>query len=249
MSDSIGTQRGGAVLEPDVAPSPRPEVGLNSAAPGSETVGQGYVYAGKLLPPVPPFAGGRSAGSEAQADGSPGESSQFQPEGRFDFSRFFKRSNLSTLLEGINITPNMLFLLLFLGMAMWLYVVYWVRHNEPLANQVLGSEAISLPGSHADRRIVEGIRKAVPIRTSQGGQPAFVSDSPAAAPGALDTYGGAVALPSGTLPLQPAPYSHQSLAQHPVVAPASVPSASWHGAYHVPVHSADGLRLKTITNR
>jgi hypothetical protein len=75
---------------------------------------------------------------------------------------------LSDVLQGINVTPNFLFLLLFLGFTAWLGVVYWVRHHEPLANHVLGTGngAAQSASAIADRRLVAGIKKTLPIRTS-----------------------------------------------------------------------------------
>ena len=64
------------------------------------------------------------------------------------------------------ITPNFLFLLLFLAFTGWLGVVYWVRHNEPFANAVLGSGRAYAPTAHADRRLLEGVREAMPFKTS-----------------------------------------------------------------------------------
>jgi hypothetical protein len=73
---------------------------------------------------------------------------------------------LSDALQGINVTPNFLFLLLFLGFAGWLWVVYWIRHNEPLANSVLGTHTAQSTTTHADRSMLAGIKKTLPVRTS-----------------------------------------------------------------------------------
>lgn len=74
--------------------------------------------------------------------------------------------SLKKLFEGIVITPNFLLLLMFLGFTGWLGVIYWVRHNEPFANHVLGSQKAYAPTAHQDRYIVEGIKEALPIKTS-----------------------------------------------------------------------------------
>ncbi len=76
----------------------------------------------------------------------------------------FRSVKLSDMLQGINITPNFMLAMLFLGFTSWLFVVYWIRHNEPLANQVLGTPTAGAPTSHADRRIVAGAKFALPIR-------------------------------------------------------------------------------------
>lgn len=74
--------------------------------------------------------------------------------------------SLKKLFEGIVITPNFLLLMMFLGFTGWLGVIYWVRHNEPFANHVLGSHKAYAPTAHQDRYIVEGIKEALPIKTS-----------------------------------------------------------------------------------
>ena len=104
----------------------------------------------------------------------------------------------------------MLFLLLFVGMGLWLWVIYWVRHNEPLANQVLGTTNSSVQ-AHADRRIVDGIRKAVPIRTSTNTGKVFV---PNGSPGQVFAHDPMVPqVPHGALPLHQAVPMNQ--AQYP----------------------------------
>lgn len=171
----------------------------------------------------------------------------------FSWRGAIKRANISSIFQGINITPNMLFLLLFLGMGLWLWVIYWVRHNEPLANQVLGTTNSSVQ-AHADRRIVDGIRKAVPIRTGSNTGRVFVPTGNAGLDGGK-VYAQPVQVPHGALPLAPAVPMQGQLSSgqfdpnimHPATAD------TWqnppHSAYHVPVQTADGMRLKTITNR
>lgn len=78
----------------------------------------------------------------------------------------FRRLKLSDALQGINITPNFMFLVLFVGFTAWLGVVYWVRHHEPLANSVLGTAAAHSATAYDDRRLVAGIKKTLPVRTS-----------------------------------------------------------------------------------
>lgn len=89
-----------------------------------------------------------------------------------------RKAKLSDLLQGINVTPNILFLFLFLGFIAWLGVIYWIRHNEPLANQVLGSHR-GPGGHHADRHLVEGIKKSYPIQTPGIRGEIFVPNKPA----------------------------------------------------------------------
>ncbi|MBZ0186086.1 MAG: hypothetical protein K8F91_07490 [Candidatus Obscuribacterales bacterium] len=77
-----------------------------------------------------------------------------------------KGVKLSDMVQGINVTPNFMLAMLFLGFTAWLFVIYWIRHNEPLANQVLGTPAASAPTADADRALIDGVRNALPIRTS-----------------------------------------------------------------------------------
>ncbi len=72
---------------------------------------------------------------------------------------------LSHFLEGIHVTANFGWAALFSFFILWLFVVYWVRHHEPFANQVLGSVP-QTSSVYADRRLVNGIKTAFPIRIS-----------------------------------------------------------------------------------
>jgi hypothetical protein len=51
----------------------------------------------------------------------------------------FKSVKLSDVFKGITVTPNFMLAMMFVGFAAWLFVIYWIRHNEPLANQCLGT--------------------------------------------------------------------------------------------------------------
>ena len=77
-----------------------------------------------------------------------------------------KGVKLSDMLQGINVTPNFMLAMLFLGFTAWLFVIYWIRHNEPLANQVLGTPQAVAPTAYQDQQIVKGLKHALPIRTS-----------------------------------------------------------------------------------
>lgn len=77
-----------------------------------------------------------------------------------------KGVKLSDMLQGINVTPNFMLAMLFLGFTAWLFVIYWIRHNEPLANQVLGTPQACAPTAYQDRQLVKGLKHALPIRTS-----------------------------------------------------------------------------------
>ena len=77
-----------------------------------------------------------------------------------------KGLKLSDAFAGITFTQNFMWMVLFFGFFGWLFVIYWVRHNEPLANQVLGKPHDHAPTAAADRALVAGIKKVLPVRTS-----------------------------------------------------------------------------------
>lgn len=175
----------------------------------------------------------------------------------------FSGVKISDLLQGITLTPNVLFLLLFLGFFAWLFVIYWVRHNEPLANQVIGSPKGYAPTAAADRHLVAGIKKTLPVRTSSATGDFYVPHNDSHLTGA-HVLGGAQS-PAGQAPVHPiygAPAGYmatptsggvQSLPMHlPAVARPHLPAHpdySNRHAYHVGVHTQDGPKLKTIVNR
>lgn len=130
-----------------------------------------------------------------------------------------KGLSLKSLTQGLVITPNFLFLMLFLAFTGWLGVVYWVRHNEPFANAVLGSGRAYAPTAHADRRLLDGVREAMPFKTSPNTGKIY---TPTPGPG-------------------PQPYGYQvpqaaaigSIAS-PGLAPAQIPSAPALGHFAAP---------------
>lgn len=73
---------------------------------------------------------------------------------------------IGNVFQGINITPNFLLLLLFSSMVAWLGVIYWIRHHEPLANQVLGSSGAYAPTAVSDRSMLHGMKEVFPVKTS-----------------------------------------------------------------------------------
>jgi hypothetical protein len=73
---------------------------------------------------------------------------------------------IENLFAGINITPNILMLLLFGSFIGWLGVIYFIRHHEPFANQVLGSSAAYAPTANYDRHLINNCRDALPLKTS-----------------------------------------------------------------------------------
>lgn len=78
----------------------------------------------------------------------------------------FKSVKLSDVFKGITVTPNFMLAMMFVGFTVWLFVIYWIRHNEPLANQVLGTPTHGAPLAEHDRAIVKGARNALPFLPS-----------------------------------------------------------------------------------
>jgi hypothetical protein len=170
---------------------------------------------------------------------------------------------LTDIFQGINVTPNTMFLLLFAGFTAWLGVIYWVRHHEPYANQVLGNKGGYSSTAHADRQLVAGIRHAMPIRTGSTMGMVYVPKSGDEATASPAGSGASVAAvvnrgPSER-PVQPQPGYHplfgsaanlRTMPDHTSVGPSFHPVAtSGSGAYMVPIHNGDGVRVKTITSR
>lgn len=106
---------------------------------------------------------------------------------------FFKNIKVGDLFQGVKLTPNFMFFLLFLGFFLWIFVIYWVRHNEPLANQVLGTPKADLRKSMVDRQLVAGIKNAFPVQTSNSTGEIYVPGS---------TPAQAMPLPQRAIPTQ-----------------------------------------------
>ncbi|MDR3613520.1 MAG: hypothetical protein P4L53_08130 [Candidatus Obscuribacterales bacterium] len=73
---------------------------------------------------------------------------------------------VSNIVDGLKFTPAMGMFCLFLGFVSWLFVVYFIRHHEPFANSVLGTMPQSL-GVSTDRRLIDGVKGAMPFKTSK----------------------------------------------------------------------------------
>jgi hypothetical protein len=165
---------------------------------------------------------------------------------------------LSDAFQGINVTPNFLFILLFVGLLSWLYVIYWIRHHEPLANSVLGTAAAQSRTAAADRQLVAGIKYALPFRTSASTGDFYVP-SPGAAQAEPQTAGlsSINPMPAPPVPPQPMPQptplgtSDLQLGAGGIAAyaPSFAQPGLAHNAYMVPVQAAAGTRVKMIVNR
>lgn len=185
----------------------------------------------------------------------------------------------SELLQGVKFTPNALFFLLFFGFFMWLFVIYWVRHHEPLANQVLGTPKGDANKAAVDRRLVAGIKNAFPVQTSPStGEvyvPGVVVDPSQMASPALSSLPQAPSINSaqyqqGTVLVPGASFGTSSTgmpassivpqaqvlqsqtapqAVAPVQAGAAVMPAAAQGSYIVGEQTAAGTRVRTIVSR
>jgi len=85
---------------------------------------------------------------------------------------------LSKALEGIHVSNNAGLLILFLGMGIWLFVVYAVRHHDPLAKQITtgANKALSVR-RQIDERVVSSMRGALPVHMSSDAGTIFVPGS------------------------------------------------------------------------
>jgi hypothetical protein len=71
----------------------------------------------------------------------------------------------SKALEGIHVSNNAGLLILFLSMGVWLFVVYAIRHHDPLAKQITtGARRVLSAPRQVDERVVSNIRGALPVR-------------------------------------------------------------------------------------
>lgn len=114
---------------------------------------------------------------------------------------------LSHFTKGITISANFWLLMMFMGFTSWLFVVYWIRHHEPLANAVIGTRVVGTPTANYDRRMLAGIREAFPARVSPDGGQIFVP-SPKGTPDPLSNdvqpqiyNAGQPAISQGTYPV------------------------------------------------
>lgn len=200
------------------------------------------------------------------------------PSQMIGWSSALQALNLSNWLQGIAVTPNFLFLLLFGFLIFWLFVVYWIRHNEPLANQVLGSTgACQSRQAFADRHLLGGIKEAFPVKTTSTTGEVYVPNQPplhqhaqfgmpehhygagasAAAQAAENPFVFHLTPPAAqpypaAHPIYPAgeqyPTHQYPVYDQPTYHPNAARELPTH-AYMVPVYEANSTRVKMIVNR
>jgi hypothetical protein len=93
----------------------------------------------------------------------------------------FKYMKLSQFLQGIELSVNFQFFLLFVGFTIWLFVVYTIRQQDSLEGQMLNTylhKGLSL-SQNVDRQLVSHMRGAIPLQTtSNAGSLFFPSSAP-----------------------------------------------------------------------
>jgi len=130
--------------------------------------------------------------------GDQGGSHSGQGHGFGDFSNAdiigsdIENINWSTLFSGLKVNTGVRFIIVFAAFSCWLYVIYWIRHHEPLSNQVIG---VSVPQSStlaADRSIIARVSKVFPFQTPALVSGSFYTPTPGAAapsPQPTNNYG------------------------------------------------------------
>ncbi len=99
------------------------------------------------------------------------------PQGSISWTSALRAMKPSDAFQGLQIGCNQMFLIGFVLFTGWLGVVYWLRHHEPLANQIFGTGGGYSTTAAADRRIVAGMRQAIPIRTGSAIGAVYVPNS------------------------------------------------------------------------
>lgn len=74
--------------------------------------------------------------------------------------------NFQNLIEGLRINNGIRFSILFIAFFGWLYIVYWLRHHEPLKHQAIGMSTVSTVTTPQDKSIIASIKNCFPLKTS-----------------------------------------------------------------------------------
>lgn len=191
----------------------------------------------------------------------------------------FRSMKLSDIFQGITLSANVWWLLLFLAFISWLFVIYWIRHHELTINKVLGNKLGHSLTTSYDRRIVDAVQGALPTQISFETPAGYSSingnggvSPPALLPG--QAYAGTQAHQSGQSAPQYSPLApfsttnpqDTSNSRTSMMPPSntanmstsstfchsanfSSPVASFRAAYCVPEQSLTGMRFKTVVNR
>ena len=152
-----------------------------------------------------------------------------------------QHAKLSHLFEGMHITANMGFGLLFAFLICWLFLLYFIRHHEPFAGSVLGHSAAQSSRIAVDRQVINGSHIAMPYPTRADDTffvPSPGQPEPQATPVLPQTPDLTVAAPVQSPQLVPSAMVPQ--------APSQTLSA---GAVNMPEATVGGERLKTFVSR
>ncbi|MBC7999171.1 MAG: hypothetical protein IAF58_14575 [Leptolyngbya sp.] len=123
-------------------------------------------------------AGSLAGGGDSSSDHGHGHDAGQTPSQSAMYANALAGISLSEAFKGIRVTPNFLYLCLFAGFFGWLFVVYWIRHNEPMANQVLGGETGRAHTSYDDRILLNSVKQAMPFRTSAKSGEIYTPNAP-----------------------------------------------------------------------
>jgi hypothetical protein len=185
-------------------------------------------------------------------DGLHGDMAQHMPSHSAGWNSALQSIKLSDVLQGINVTPNFLFIVMFFGFIAWLFVIYWVRHHEPLANSVLGISAAHAPTANADRQLLAKTKFAFPNGTCESMGDIYVPGVPDVAVrphglGVASAAASSMPMPAPPVPPVPPPTPQPMPLSMAPTAYSVLPSE---GAY-MPAFGqpAPVARLKMIVNR
>lgn len=175
--------------------------------------------------------GGEGGGADHGHDhGDHGHDHGGQPNQSPSWSQAMQAMKSGDFFSNIKITPNHLLLFMFMGFTGWLGVIYWIRHNEPLANHLVGSGP-AYTNSHADRLLINGAREALPIKTTPSSGQVYTPGSNSAgmnvaAPPQLPAYSSGVrfSTPRQGLAIQSSAINAPASAMNHAMAPGMNPA-------------------------
>lgn len=111
-----------------------------------------------------------TAGGHGGSSGQAGHGGQGQSLMPGDFSNAdilgsdFEAFSWSHLTSGLKVNSGVRFAIIFMAFMGWLFVVYWIRHHEPLTNQVLGIAVPQSSTAAADRALISDVKKVLPFQ-------------------------------------------------------------------------------------
>lgn len=175
-----------------------------------------------------------------------------------------KSLKLSHFFEGLTVTPNFKFFLLFVSLVGWLFVVDFVRKNDhqaprfnPKAQADFGAAK-----ANADHSIDEAVKGAYPVQISQSHASAAASAAPGQDWSANTNSHRRFGVPGQSVvnefvnfelrrpsAIQPILHPNSFAGAQPVAVPCFKGNYAAPPAYNVQFHSFNGPCLKTIVTR